>query len=80
MPLVTDPRCPLVGTVPAPRVVQNQLDRNLENYMALCEHLLLPRLQRAMRYEREHRWIAVFVTVVIILHTRERDLWRLVQE
>ena len=77
MSRVADKNCSLFNTVPAPRVLQNQLDRSLESYMASMELRLLKELQKAMLQAKANTWIAIFVAVVIILHTRERDIWRL---
>ena len=41
---VEDAHSPLYGTVPAPRVLQNQLDRNLESYIIGKERLFLKTL------------------------------------
>jgi hypothetical protein len=49
----------------------SQLDRNPESYIALIEHRLLKELQNAMCHESAHKWIAVFMAIVLILHTRE---------
>jgi hypothetical protein len=67
----------LNGTTPAPRVLQNQLDRILEQYCADRELKCLEDLQRSMRQSTQRRWIVIFIVTVIILHVRERDLWRL---
>jgi len=78
--MVTDTESPLYGTVPAPRVLQNQLDRNLESYIARFETVLLKELQKAMRRMRDRtgvEWTIIFTATVILLHVRERDIWRL---
>ena len=77
MERVTDARSSLYGTIPAPRVVQNQLDRNLEEYVARVEIALVKQLQNAMLRTKSTEWITVFTTVAITLHVVERDIWRL---
>ena len=77
MSKVTDKSSCLFGTIPAPRVLQNQLDRNLELYIARTELEFLRVLQNAMLKTRPRMWIVVFTAVVITLHMRERDIWRL---
>ena len=74
---VTDVGSYLFDTIPAPRVLQNQLDRNLELYIARIELAFLKALQNAMLRAREHTWTVVFTATVIALHMRERDIWRL---
>ena len=74
---VTDENPCLFNTVPAPRVVQNQLDRNLELYLAGAEIKFLKALQNAMLQTRAQKWIVIFIPVGITLHMRERDIWRL---
>ena len=65
------------GSTPAPRVLQNQLDHRLESYIAQVEVHVLTDLQKAMLRTPRNEWINVFIVVVIILHVRERDIWRL---
>lgn len=77
MAVVNEERSPLNGTVPVPRVLQNQLDHKLEQEVIKTEHKLLKELQRVMRRRNRHQWIVVFVAVVIVLHVLERDTWRL---
>jgi len=74
---VMDRECSLFNTVPAPRVLQNQLDRKLESYIALAEHQFLRELQYAILRSKKHSWDSIYVAVVLTLHTRERDLRRL---
>lgn len=77
MPLITDQMSPLYGTVPAPRVLQNQLDRKLEAYIARIEKSLLTELSRTMLRIRPCERTTIFLAVIILLHVRERDIWRL---
>ena len=49
---VTDIMSALFGTIPAPRVLQNQLDRNLELHIATTELEFLKELQNAMQRKR----------------------------
>ncbi|CAG5138842.1 uncharacterized protein ALTATR162_LOCUS450 [Alternaria atra] len=67
----------LNGTTPAPRVLQNQLDRMLEQYCADKELECLSELQKSMRRQVKRPWIVVFIVTVLLLHIRERDVWRL---
>ena len=72
-----DKRSSLHDTIPAPRLLQNQLDRNLESYIARTESKLLQELQKAMLRTRPQAWITVFTAVVITLCMQEMDIWRL---
>ena len=68
---------PLYGTVPAPRVVQNQLDSSLEVHVAQTESKLLTKLEQGMKKRQRGDWVSVFLAVTIVLHALERDTWRL---
>jgi len=74
---VTDQGSLLNGTTPAPRVLQNQLDRILEQYCADKELECLKELQKFMRRESKRPWIVIFIVTILLLHVRERDIWRL---
>jgi hypothetical protein len=74
---VTDKTSPLFSIVPAPRVLQNQLDRNLELYIARMECKFLTELQNSMLQRVSQTRIVLFTAVVIALHVIERDTWRL---
>lgn len=77
MSVVEDPNCPLYGTIPAPRVLQNQLDRAIESYIMLTEKQLLRAIQRRMRAEKAQVWEPLCAAIALVLHVLERDTWRL---
>jgi len=77
MRVVEDMECPLNGSIPAPRVLQNQLDRNLESYIVTRERDLLKAVQRGFRKSRSVGWNVICAAVIFILHVLERDTWRL---
>ncbi|KAF2158745.1 hypothetical protein M409DRAFT_61404 [Zasmidium cellare ATCC 36951] len=56
--LVVDECSPLYGSVPAPRVLQNQLDRQLETYIATVEAKFLKELSSAMLRNRPYLSLA----------------------
>jgi hypothetical protein len=68
---VPDVTSSLFDSIPAPRVLQNQLERILESYIARAEVEFLKELQNAMLRKRRENWIVVFMAVVITLHVRE---------
>jgi hypothetical protein len=74
MPQVTDDRSSLFSTIPAPRVLQNQLDQMLEQYVANLEVSCLKGLQKAMlrNNKKEQNWVVLFIVVLLMLHIRER--------
>jgi hypothetical protein len=76
MSIITDQTSTLYKTTPAPRVLQNQLDRALEDYCAFLEYKCLQELQRIIRTPRESRTV-IYTAVALLLHIRERDIWRL---
>lgn len=75
-PLVNDPYSPYHGTRPAPRVLQNQLDQWLEQFIAETEKGLLRALQNHMQ-KRTASQLEVFSTILLLLMLAERDIWRL---
>jgi hypothetical protein len=77
MHVVEEKDCPLHGTFPGPRVLQNQLDHLLERQIYETEYSLLGRLQELMVKKKRPDWVAIFLTLVIMLHVFERDTWRL---
>lgn len=77
MPFVTDEKSFLLNTTPAPRVLQNQLDHGLEQYCAMKEERYLKALSSTMLLKRSNAWAAIFISAVILLHVRERDIHRL---
>jgi len=78
MSIVNEPASLLHNTIPAPKVIQNQLDHLLERQIFETEELLLKQLQRLIRRRDRGQWIVVFMSLVIVLHLLERDTWRLV--
>jgi hypothetical protein len=73
---VNDVSSALYGTIPAPRVLQNQLDKYLEEYCAITEVECLKELQKSMRARQDSR-VEIYTVVGLLLHIRERDIWRL---
>lgn len=74
---VNDIECPLHGSIPAPRVLQNQLDRNLESCIVTTERILLKSIQRELRKWRPDGRDIVSAAVICIFNVLERDTWRL---
>ena len=68
---------PWFGAVPAPRVVQNQLDHQLEREIIVLERGLLRSIHKTMQKGRRAEWVRVFLAVVLVLHVIEKDTWRL---
>ncbi len=68
---------PSHGSTPAPRVLQNQLDHQLESAIVNSEQRLLGLVQTTLRKSDRRDWIVLFVGIAIILHVMERDAWRL---
>ena len=66
---------PLYGSVPVPRVLQNQLDHLLESEIVKTERYLLKNLQKVIRASDRCAWVITFLGVAIILHVMERDAW-----
>ncbi|KAL2016052.1 hypothetical protein VTK56DRAFT_4318 [Thermocarpiscus australiensis] len=68
---------PFYNTIPAPRVLQHQLDRILELYICKLELQLLQTLQTAIASPSSPRKKDAFCAALIFLNTIERDIWRL---
>ncbi len=68
---------PLYGSIPVPRVLQNQLDHLLEAEVVKTEQHLLKTLQKVIRASNRSAWVIIFLAIAIILHVMERDTWRL---
>ncbi|KAH8799640.1 hypothetical protein F5884DRAFT_112259 [Xylogone sp. PMI_703] len=77
MPVVKQSDCPLYNKVPVPRVLENQLDRHLESHIVNIEGRLLKMLQNALLQKSNSDPIDIFLSVTMILHVVERDIWRL---
>ncbi|POS81098.1 hypothetical protein DHEL01_v200514 [Diaporthe helianthi] len=63
---VDNPGSPYHQTLPAPRVLQNQIDSRIEALVARVELQLLKELQRAMK-QNTCAWTEIFSTVYLIL-------------
>jgi len=77
MKIVDRIESPLHGSIPAPRVLQNQLDHLLESEIVKTERHLLKNLQKVIKASDRTLWVATFLATAIILHVMERDAWRL---
>ncbi len=64
---------PLYGSVPAPRVLQNQLDHLLESEIVETERRLLKNLQKLIKASDRISWVATFLAIAIVLHVMKRD-------
>lgn len=73
---VDNPGSPYHQTLPAPRVLQNQIDSRIEAHVARVELQLLKELQKAMK-QKTCAWTEIFSTVFLILRVTEKDIWRL---
>jgi hypothetical protein len=69
---------PFFSTIPAPRVLQHQLDRMLELYVYDQERRLFQMLRTAMTSPDLARKEYAFYATLTFLNTIERDVWRLV--
>lgn len=76
-PVIATPSDPYVNTSPAPRVLQNQLDSLLEQYIVSKEEAFLVLLQKTLERRRSGENKMAFVTALIFLKIIERDTWRL---
>ncbi|KAK6223020.1 cytidylate kinase [Colletotrichum tabaci] len=62
---------------PTPRVLQNQLDQVLEEYIVTQERVLLNRLHEAIFKKKTSSTLDVLLTVVLLLKVVEKHIWRL---
>ena len=77
MDIVGRSESPLYGSIPVPRVLQNQLDHLLEAEIVKIEKYLLKTLQKVIKASDPHVWVVAFLGIAITLHVMERDAWRL---
>lgn len=77
MDIVGRMESPLYGSIPVPRVLQNQLDHFLEAEIVKTERYLLKNLQKVIRASNRSAWVITFLGIAIMLHVMERDAWRL---
>ena len=68
---------PFYRRIPAPRVMQNQLDSNLEAFIFKTEKTVLKDLQEAILKRSTYSWNIVCLTTIVLLHVLEKDSWRL---
>lgn len=78
VPILTDIDSPYFNMRPAPRVLENELDHELEIYVADLELSLLGRLESHILKKRTIDWKQLASTVLVLLAVMERDIWRLV--
>ncbi|KAK2061336.1 hypothetical protein LY76DRAFT_372669 [Colletotrichum caudatum] len=65
------------NTGPTPRVLQNQLDQILEEFIATEEKKLLQSLEDAIFWRESTTKLDVMLTIVLLLKVIEKDMWRL---
>ena len=75
MKVVDRMESPLHGSIPASRVLQNQLDHLLESKIVETERHLLNNLQKFIEASGRTSWVATFLATTIMLHVKERDAW-----
>lgn len=78
-PLVNDINNSNLGLRPAPRVMQNGLDLQLEAYVAQLEGNLLQRINRTLHGRgTTDSWGELCAATFVLLAVMEKDIWRLV--
>ncbi|KAI9896001.1 hypothetical protein N3K66_009070 [Trichothecium roseum] len=72
---VSDTDNPYYGLRPAPRILQNQMDRHLERFIASRENMLATRIQDHISGASDGADASA--AIVVILMVLEKDVWRL---
>lgn len=65
------------GTIPLPKVLNDQLDHLLERRIWQLEKQILSELQKRIFARKRHEWLKIFFTLVVFMNALERDTWRL---
>ncbi|TGZ80584.1 hypothetical protein EX30DRAFT_307396 [Ascodesmis nigricans] len=68
---------PLNGHVPLPRVVSDQFDHLIERRIWQLEKQILAELQKRIFARKKEDWLKIFLTLIVLMNTLERDSWRL---
>jgi hypothetical protein len=76
MTAVEQPGSAWHGFTPIPRMIQNQLGHAMEKQMVELDQEILKSVDKMIRDKKLTRWPILFVTMAIILHTRELDIGR----
>ena len=65
------------GLIPLPRLINQQLDAQLEFRVATIEKELLAELQKQILEHNSTDWFGIFLTIYVHLSSLERDTWSL---
>lgn len=74
-PLVLDSSNPYNYSQPAPRVLQNQLDQHLEQFITAYEAKLVPEIDKRIKNWQTSQ--DAFLASIVLLKIVENDIWRL---
>lgn len=74
---IQDPKSSLYGIVPLPRLVNQQLDARVEEWMAQIEGELLLELQTKIFKRSPADWFTIYLSLFLTLSTLELDTWGL---
>jgi hypothetical protein len=74
---IQDPKSSLYGIIPLPRLVNQQLDARVEEWMAQIEGELLLELQTKIFKRSPADWFTIYLSLFLTLSTLELDTWGL---
>ncbi|KAI5858007.1 hypothetical protein BZA05DRAFT_112320 [Tricharina praecox] len=74
---INDPEMKFHGFIPLPRLINQQLDAQLELRVATMENELLTELQNHILDRNSTDWFGIFLTIFVHLSSIERDTWGL---
>ncbi|SCO54155.1 uncharacterized protein FFNC_15368 [Fusarium fujikuroi] len=77
MSRVYDEQSAFFGTIPVPRMIQNQLNHLLENIMERSEKSITDILHGMYRTRKPNNWFVATLGAFLLLHARELDAGRL---
>lgn len=65
------------GQTPLPRVLADQVEHLIERRIWQLEKQVLAELQKRIFARKKEDWLKIFLTLIVLMNTLERDSWRL---
>ncbi|KAH6959696.1 hypothetical protein BKA56DRAFT_637557 [Ilyonectria sp. MPI-CAGE-AT-0026] len=78
MKAVNDVDSPWHGIIPVPRMVQNQLNHQLELELVQLDKMALGALHGIFKKSRQNNWAVATWAIFLLLHVRELDAGRII--
>lgn len=78
MTTVNEPQSAWHQQIPVPRMIQNQLNHQLELLMVELDKKVLLMIQQRLKQRSRPMWVVTTLSVVLVLHIRELDAVRII--